>query len=358
MKNAIRAGFYLLLFFLFMVTGSNILAQNCVCATCGRSCSSIATSGHIKGYSCYVAPVIPTTKSSSVSSPASPTNSSNQSTDLILLQGVMGIMNAFFDASAANEQKKLEEQRIAAELKAQQEAEEKRLKEEAENAKFDKTMKLYKPISNTDLKIQPIDEPINPKKVHYLCKLTSYSGLVQIQKANGTKYFLSEGIDIDLEVGDKILTGSNGRIKIHFDFENGGKNFIVNKNTKFEILESDDGFQFPGLFDGDFHVSKGFMNDLQREIIESDFGKTLKKKLQIRTGSGTAAVRGTEFVISADSLSGTEVVVFEGSVELMGNVSEKLIIIEKGFKGSVSPEGLLSGPYEFDITNIEKWWEE
>jgi len=163
MKNTIRVVFYLLLIFLFLVTGSNVLAQNPVCNYCGIPMSAATRNSNHKPSCRYYSPpttTTPTAKSSSVSSPASPTNSPSQSSELMMLQGVMGVIDALFDANAANEQKKLQEQRIAAELKAQQEAEEKRLKEEAENAKFDKTMKLYKPISNTKLKVKPIDEPI------------------------------------------------------------------------------------------------------------------------------------------------------------------------------------------------------
>jgi hypothetical protein len=93
-----------------------------------------------------------------------------------------------------------------------------------------------------------------------------------------------------------------------------------------------------------------------KEFGETDIGKALKKKLEIRTPTVAIAIRGTEFTVTEDSVMGAEIIVFEGFVEIKGNVSQESKLIEGGYKGSVTLDGVISGPYIIDTININRWW--
>lgn len=310
-------------------------------------------------YECYCncakTPPAECTKKSS--SGSSSNNSGNSKAENTLL--FFDAVNSVIDYS--NNKDKEAAQR-AAELELIKVTEEKRIKEAADQAKYEKEMKSFKPIGNTDAKSTSPEKPNNFQPLHFTCKVVSYSGIVQIKKANGGTFTYSGGKNIDLAIGDILTTGSNGRIKIHFDFEDGGKDLIVDKSSVFKIAVGTDGSQYPALLKGNIHVSNGVLDDIisqaKSEFLETEIGKTFKKKLEIRTPTIICGVRGTEFTISEDSVKGSEIIVLEGSVEMKELFSLKTMIIESGFKGSVTIEGELLGPFEIVLPDVIRWWEQ
>ena len=311
-------------------------------------------------YECYCncakTPPAECTKKSSSGSSTSNSGSSSAENALMILN----VVNSVIDYS--NNQDKEAAQR-AAELETIRVAEEKRIKEEADQAKYEKEMKSFKPIGNTDvMKTTSPEKPNNFQPIHFTCKVVSYSGIVQIKKANGGKFTFSGGENLDLAIGDIITTGPNGRIKIHFDFEDGGKDIIVGKSSEFRIAVGSDGSQYPMLVNGEIHGISAVLEDLvaqsKKEFLKTDIAKTIKRKLQIRTPTAICGIRGTEFTISEDSLKGSEVIVLEGSVEMKELFSQKTMIIESGFKGSVTIDGELLGPFEIVLTDVKRWWEQ
>ncbi len=50
-------------------------------------------------------------------------------------------------------------------------------------------------------------------------------------------------------------------------------------------------------------------------------------------------------------------IVLEGSVEMKGTKGEKTIIVDAGYKGTATKDGILSDPEKIDLTKIERWWE-
>jgi ferric-dicitrate binding protein FerR (iron transport regulator) len=68
-------------------------------------------------------------------------------------------------------------------------------------------------------------------------------------------------------------------------------------------------------------------------------------------------VRGTEFLVFEDDKTGTEIIVLEGSVEMKGTKGEKTTIVNAGYKGTATKDGILSDPEKIDLSNLERWWE-
>lgn len=143
MKQIIKIVCSFILLVSIILISMNVLAQNCVCATCGRSCSSIATNGHAKGYSCYIAPVNSVTKSTSGSKTVSTPNSSINTSGAIIGILVPLLLSSPdpIELEAEKKAKELELERIAWEN-----AEKKRIQDEIDQANHDKLMKSYKPL--------------------------------------------------------------------------------------------------------------------------------------------------------------------------------------------------------------------
>jgi hypothetical protein len=352
MKTVVKFLVVLMVISLQSAISVGVFAQTPTCVDCGASGFNPV---HKPGCRYYVAPGT----SSGTSGSSSQSVSKNLTETLI-----QGALNAILNMNTGPSQKELEEQKRAEELKAMEAAEAKRIKEEAERAEHEKLMNTYKPLGKTDVKYKTLDESGKLTPVHFTCKLTSFTGEVQVKKANGTLIRLGEGVNFDLAVGDVITTGSDGMIKVHFAFEKGGEDLVIGKNTHVKIIQSAEGIQCPKIFDGKLHAS----NPTVKEAIEQAYDElsaelkrykeNYRAKFQVRTPSAVTSTRGTDFTVTENPGSGTEVIVMEGSVELKGYGSEASIIIEAGFRGGVTPEGIISGPEKIDLTNLEKWWEE
>jgi len=317
------------------------------CVGCGARLGN-----HKPGCKYYVAPR--TSSGSSGSSSQSPSKSLSE----MLVQGAV---NAILNFDTGPSQKELEEQKRAEELKAFEAAEAKRIKEEAERAEHDKLMNDFKPLGKTEVKYKTLNESGNFTPVHFTCKFTSFKGDVQVKKANGTLIKLGEGANFDLAVGDVITTGPDGLIKVHFAFEKGGEDVVIGKNTHVKIVQTAEGIQCPKIFDGKLRAKNSPVDEALKETyaeIRQEVLKRLKKKFEIRTPSAVTSTRGTDFTVTENPVAGTEVIVMEGSVELKAYGGDASILIEAGFKGHVTPEGIISGPHKIDLFNLDKWWED
>lgn len=288
---------------------------------------------------------------------------------------IQNVLTNLLNNNSESNQKELEEKQkqaaIDAELAAKQAAEQKILNDIKAQAEHDKMMGSYKtldgskdlqikPLGNTNLGFKPLDEPKTNSAIKFNCKITSVSGYVEILKANSKKTLVLDGQQsIVLEKGDIITTGANGRIKLHFDFEGGGRDIIVGKFSQLSVEVDKDGSQYPFMKQGQLHFSKGIVDDalsqMQKEFSNTEIGQRFKK-IQVRTPSAVTSVRGTTFTLSEDSLKGTELIVLEGSVELTGLKSSKTILVESGYKGIIDLRGEVSEPTRIEISNIEKWW--
>ena len=349
MKTVVKFFVALMVISLQSAISVSVFAQTPTCVECGASGFNPV---HKPGCRYYVA-----TKTSSGTSGSSSQSVSKNLTETL----IQGAVNAILNMNTGPSQKELEEQKRAEELKAIEAAEAKRLKEEAERAEHDKLMHSYKSLGNSDVKYKSLDEKGSFAPVHFTCMVTSFKGSVQVKKANGDMVALGNGENFDLAVGDVITTGSDGLIKVHFAFEKGGEDLVIGKSTNVKILQSSEGIQYPKIFHGQIRASNPTVKESIEQTyneVKAEFIKKYRKKFEVRTPSAVTSTRGTDFTVSENPGLGTEVIVMEGSVELKGYGSEASIIIEAGFTGSVTPEGIISGPFKIDLYNLDKWWEE
>jgi len=83
----------------------------------------------------------------------------------------------------------------------------------------------------------------------------------------------------------------------------------------------------------------------------------MKKKFDVRIrSSGTASIRGTEFIVVSDNNKGAELIVLEGIVEMKSKDGLKTVLINASQKGVFDIDGNLSEPENIDLTKIEEWW--
>lgn len=85
----------------------------------------------------------------------------------------------------------------------------------------------------------------------------------------------------------------------------------------------------------------------------------MKKKFEVRIRtSGTASIRGTEFIVVSESNKGAELIVLEGEVEIKSNDGMKTVMIKANQKGVFDNEDNLFEPQDIDPRRIEDWWVE
>jgi hypothetical protein len=165
-------------------------------------------------------------------------------------------------------------------------------------------------------------------------KVGDFRGDIQILSPDGTIMPLIKGMQI--KEGDKIITGNNGNILM--DLVDGSGIVEIKSNTQFEAgnLEKESFLNYGRV--------KAFIN------------KLMMRRFVIRTITAVAAVRGTEFVVSADQATGnTEVYLNEGVVDvtnLATNVSVQLNSGEKVFvEGQAALQPVIMADDEWKSVN-------
>ncbi len=223
-----------------------------------------------------------------------------------------------------------------------------------------------------------------PQKIKSV--ITNYSGHVEIQKENGETFDFGKNQPVFLEKGDFIMTYGNSSAELQF--LEGRGSLKAGEYSKVKMEEDDAGTQVMNMIQGKVNISveglenyqkmmeakiKAYKEDLKtvkdetKQKIVDEYESILisikkasvrfAKKFEVRTGSAVVADRGTQFLVYEDEKKGTEVVVLEGSVEMKGTKGEKIIIINAGYKGTVTKDGKLSEPEKIDLSKMEGWWE-
>lgn len=331
-----------------------IMAQSPSCAICGRTHQQIMTIGHAPTCKYYVAP---TSKTGSSGSSGSSGNSSDAEGEALM----QGVVNSFINAldQAAAEQEEADRLKEEEAARRVAEAKEKRIAEE--KAKDEKLKDSYKPIGGNTDKKETDDGKQKFVPVSFNCKITAHRGDIYIRNAKGGTSILRNNEDIDIHEGDIISTGETGYLRIHFAFENGGEEVSIRDHTTIKIVRGEGGVLQPEVLKGKVRASNSLLEKAEESVDEIEryveaMRKRLKKKFEIRTPTAVMARRGTDFTVSVNDLLETEVVVMEGSVDLMGIGKDTSIVIEAGYTGRVSVTGLVSGPEKTDLEKIEKWW--
>jgi len=140
-----------------------------------------------------------------------------------------------------------------------------------------------------------------------------------------------------LEAGDTIRTGHNGKAEVYF--LDGEGVIRLGPNSCFRLEEDKSGEQ-------------------TIEFLKGNIQFEAERPFKVHTPTVAVAVRGTQFLLSEVEGKGTEVIVFEGSIELSDLKGRKTVIVSAGYKAEVPVNGIPLEPYKVDLTKIEKWWEE
>lgn len=82
-----------------------------------------------------------------------------------------------------------------------------------------------------------------------------------------------------------------------------------------------------------------------------------KERFEVRTPAAVCAVRGTDFEVT-ETPAGTQVVVFEGSVELRALSSEQTVLLQAGQTAQVSHDGQISEQPADARGSDQQWWQE
>lgn len=82
-------------------------------------------------------------------------------------------------------------------------------------------------------------------------------------------------------------------------------------------------------------------------------------RMNVRTLTAVCGIRGTEFTVSVDDFSNTEVNVMDGIIDLFGNLKSNAITLTAGTKGIVKASGEIFGPFKIDkAANTDSWWKD
>jgi hypothetical protein len=243
------------------------------------------------------------------------------------------------------------------------------------NRLLESSRKLKQQSENILISLKTQQQKVSNSNINTALPL-NFSGNVSVHKNNGEQFNLDEAKLFIIEEGDLITTSSNS--KVDLQFLDGRGNLLLGENSKLKFSKGDS-TDVIDFMNGKMKIAvekkdafekrmKEMYENLKQDIgsIPEDYEQFIKKmrarvrkKFEVRnTGGGGGAVRGTELVVNESENIGTEIFVLEGSVEMFSKDRLKIITVNTGQKGSINPKGELTGPVNFDLKQIDKWWEE
>ena len=330
-----------LLLVLLIVSSLPVYAQKAVCVYCGVE---LPNGIHKPGCPYFKKP------SATGSKPAT-SNSGNKSGSAPGSVYIFNAINSLLDGISDPETDQNNEE-IA--------AREKRINDSIQNAKHDNMMKSFKMLDNSKpAGMKSIDDysPGKFNKVNFNCKITSYTGVVEILR-KGKLIAESRNIgEIELQPGDVIRTGTMGIVKLHYNFENGGKDLILGGHTELEIIKNESGNNIPMLRRGRFFAAGETVPENVQKYVWN-YKNNLKKQADLRTPDAVCAVRGTLFTIDQDDAAGSEFNVFNGSILVAPITGTDSVLLTKGKRVVVSPQGKISDLLPADLKKLALWRDE
>jgi hypothetical protein len=214
----------------------------------------------------------------------------------------------------------------------------------------------------------------HPRKIESI--MTDVSGSVSLKKPGGPTLDLRMDQKGFLEKGDEITTSANSHVELQF--LDGRGTISLGENSRVKMEEDKAGAQVLSLSQGKADIRVEKLEDFQKEMEErlEAYGQDLEtvkdelkqkamraflkskafaRKLEVETPTCVIADRGTEFVLFVDDRTGTELIVLEGSAEMLSKTGDKTLIIEAGYKCHTTSDGLLSEPEKVDLSKIQRW---
>lgn len=209
------------------------------------------------------------------------------------------------------------------------------------------------------------------QKSNTTAALIKYSGEISVQKSSGEQFKINENNFSLLENGDIISTAKDSKIELKF--LEGRGDLVLGENSRLKFSDNDS-TNVVEMINGKAKMLVQKADEFEKELRElydkykqavvtapetyEQFVKRWRNKFEVRRpGGGCGAIRGTEFIINSKLDKSFEIFVLEGSIEMISNDNE-IVLINTGEKGIIDEEGILHKPVQIDINNFEKWWEE
>lgn len=153
-----------------------------------------------------------------------------------------------------------------------------------------------------------------------LFPVAAIAAIGSISKESGATYFKAKtekkwavaSVGMDINEGDRVKTGSDGRMELLLQ---DGSRLTVGNNTEMEITRF--------LLDKDRRSATFFLQGKLRAIIAKFSGKT---SMQVKTPTAVAGVKGTDFIVMNE---GKANVLFgqEGAVDVKGKDKESVALM-------------------------------
>ena len=155
--------------------------------------------------------------------------------------------------------------------------------------------------------------------------IQSLRGEVDLKKAGSTEWIrLDSGEKTRLETGDEMRTARASTVEIYMD---DGSRVKVAPLSAFKMSVEDKESVSLGLYFGRVR----------------SWAKRFSKKFEVRTPSAVCAVRGTDFMVSADAEGNSRVEVYEGSV-LTGDSQGNSSLVKEGQFSEIPNGGKMREP--------------
>lgn len=167
------------------------------------------------------------------------------------------------------------------------------------------------------------------------------SGTIEVQQGEQWVPLSEEPL---LAPGTTLRTGPESWIRTELP---DGSKISIGPESNFTVEKLPDGWR---ELDQLLHLGAG---KLKASVIHS-----LKKKFEVRAGSGTCSVRGTVFRVHQTESGAAVFAVEEGVVEVTDLQGNGKIEIKAGFSVEVPPDGLPGEPQPFSAPNRLEPWEE
>jgi hypothetical protein len=189
--------------------------------------------------------------------------------------------------------------------------------------------------------------------------VTSHSGRVRV--ISGKSPYEAVAMDGEhpgyFQEGDTIETYDNSRAQIQF--LDGRGSMTIGEESRVKMEKKDSLSETISLAKGRIHTAvdkaeafkewaekqAAMAADDPNKMLAHDFGairawiKSKSKKFEVRTGGGTASVRGTTFAMSADEAGATTIELIEGDLAVTNVKTSGVTLLKGGEKMTLSPEG-------------------
>lgn len=165
--------------------------------------------------------------------------------------------------------------------------------------------------------------------------VASSSGPVDLLRGDGGKWAPLGKVE-DLQQRDLIRTGSGGTTRLSFD---DGSVVVLSSSSLLRLDEM-------GKKDGRPRVLLRLLGGQVRATVSKAYG-TGEGRFEIETPTAVASVRGTEFIVTYDTVSAdSEVICIEGSVEVLGvlGVLGRPVVLEPGMGTTVRKGAFPAAP--------------